>query len=1054
MEHINSTSISSQHGDCDGNLQPPQSRGRNNSTKSKLLRSHAMREEASPPREPTPTSLSPSHLKGPLLTLPSSRGHSPINPCVVVSPSHPTTTIKSSDVSSTTICISPTATLTPPPTTKCSPRNLSPIQQDHYDAEEVVYSKSGNGTVKVNGKRESFHHHERVEKNYGHHDRYHERDIVEEVDHEDDEEAEEREYVRRKNGRLKIECGCGGEVQCCSKCLRNFNNNLSCVNNNGGFGGNTLSVTRAGSRGSLRHQGSSQGSFESNYTSSPRLSRDNSAEIYTDTTGVNLVKFIQETLNKNMKDRQLLLKIEQELLTLCECNEKTHFKFPAMSSYQRMLVHRVAAYFGMDHNIEPSGKSVVVNKTRNTRIPEDRFESYIRDDIGFTEEPRRSILKRDSNSMEDYSFKSPDRQSSYESRRSKSIEEREEEYKRARRRIFNNKEMGEYASSEDMGWHDQSWSSMEGDASSFRLQPPDHHARCGNRLIKVHSEEMRDETLRPHVAKSYSFGGYGGVHSRSDHPHSNGPRLLTKQDSATSSSRLSPSSSGYKTQSQRSGSVTPSPTSISFSGDSLRQDSMASVATNTSEQTSPNGEQQEVVWVQFNVNNAPKGKEIIDPNTGTTARNPDGSIYKFDPDNVPPNVVVLSDNSTGDAESGTKSVSPPKQGARPKECSTPRRKQKKNGSGNSTGSSVSSPITTNSGYIMTGTDLGPAPSYTFPGPPSTQQHPPMVPYNYSYPSNDYMVYNQLPYDNREPVPSQEISYYVSTDQINNGSMSFGSNQPWVQHVYQPVQTRYGTPCVVYGAPPIANSEGMFPPNPAPLYVAQGPPPIPPQPMYPPNIVYGNTMYPPTGYSQPMYPQCAPPTPSMQHQISGPVYCQPDQMNMLSQNFSQLMVTAPSSNPLPRHCPRFNQPHKKTNNSISSPSDSASPATVVSSTYAQVTGNAGLRTPTNTPPVFNYSVPPPMMRPVSGNIRASPASNQVSTRSSTPGDINSDRGRYNLPSTPVLPFPSPVGSHMQPSLAGGRGQNVRPPRQQNYQGDYTIPRGRHNNRRQRRPLASP
>lgn len=56
----------------------------------------------------------------------------------------------------------------------------------------------------------------------------------------------------------------------------------------------------------------------------------------------------------------------------------------------------------MEHNVEPTGKSVVVNKTKVTRIPEVEFKNYIREDAVFTEEPRRSILKRDSNSIEDY----------------------------------------------------------------------------------------------------------------------------------------------------------------------------------------------------------------------------------------------------------------------------------------------------------------------------------------------------------------------------------------------------------------------------------------------------------------------------------------------------------------------------------------------------------------------------------------------------------------------------------------------------------------------------
>ena len=43
-------------------------------------------------------------------------------------------------------------------------------------------------------------------------------------------------------------------------------------------------------------------------------------------------------------------------------------KFPQMTSYHRMLVHRVAAFFGLDHNVDQSGKCVIVNRTSNTRL--------------------------------------------------------------------------------------------------------------------------------------------------------------------------------------------------------------------------------------------------------------------------------------------------------------------------------------------------------------------------------------------------------------------------------------------------------------------------------------------------------------------------------------------------------------------------------------------------------------------------------------------------------------------------------------------------------------
>ena len=55
-------------------------------------------------------------------------------------------------------------------------------------------------------------------------------------------------------------------------------------------------------------------------------------EIYTDNTGTDLTQFIISTLNKNAKDRVLMLKLKQEMSSLAK---KTHHKFPHMSSYHR-----------------------------------------------------------------------------------------------------------------------------------------------------------------------------------------------------------------------------------------------------------------------------------------------------------------------------------------------------------------------------------------------------------------------------------------------------------------------------------------------------------------------------------------------------------------------------------------------------------------------------------------------------------------------------------------------------------------------------------------------
>uniref|UniRef100_A0A8C6JDT0 Uncharacterized protein n=1 Tax=Melopsittacus undulatus TaxID=13146 RepID=A0A8C6JDT0_MELUD len=97
------------------------------------------------------------------------------------------------------------------------------------------------------------------------------------------------------------------------------------------------------------------------------LSKECSQE-YTDSTGIDLHEFLINTLKNNPRDRMILLKMEQEIIDFISDNNNHYKKFPQMSSYQRMLVHRVAAYFGMDHNVDQTGKSVIINKTSNTRI--------------------------------------------------------------------------------------------------------------------------------------------------------------------------------------------------------------------------------------------------------------------------------------------------------------------------------------------------------------------------------------------------------------------------------------------------------------------------------------------------------------------------------------------------------------------------------------------------------------------------------------------------------------------------------------------------------------
>lgn len=144
-------------------------------------------------------------------------------------------------------------------------------------------------------------------------------------------------------------------------------------------------------------------------------------------------------------------------------------KFPTMSSYNRMLIHRVAAWFGMEHNVDSNVQCVIVNTTKATRLPEVcipllsfsvntkynndpyidgynfdvsdaqiRFKTLLTDTFSDETPSRKSILKRDAYSFEEYSRQGllacPDR--GLLDRKAKSFEEREQEYEKAKRRIF------------------------------------------------------------------------------------------------------------------------------------------------------------------------------------------------------------------------------------------------------------------------------------------------------------------------------------------------------------------------------------------------------------------------------------------------------------------------------------------------------------------------------------------------------------------------------------------------------------------------------------------
>ncbi|GAB6031955.1 cAMP-regulated phosphoprotein 21, variant 2 [Chamberlinius hualienensis] len=456
---------------------------------------------------------------------------------------------------------------------------------------------------------------------------------------------------------------------------------------------NTLSVTAATihttqtkSSSSKLHRLGKQGSSHSTGSldeSSPALSRDSSLELYTDSTGIDLQQFIINTLHKNQKDRLFLFKIELDLSNLVKEYKRQQHKFFPMTAYQRMLVHRVAAFFGFDHNVDSTGTCVIVNKTKNTRIPDMKFRDYVRDEL-LPEEPKKSILKRDSSSFEDgKDAKSPERQLSTESRRSKSFEEREEEYGKARARIFNqdssssqdgavDSPLSRRSSQEELRWsaQDRPWSSTDSECSNMPSKlvitktsastesEPSSSGPSGRELSKESSSEVMSVssdmlTPKKHIPKASSFGGIS-VLTRDDSissTKSSSPRL-TKAESfnSTSTAYVPPMTRVVKNngapQKLPEAQVAPLKSSVSTCTTSV---SVASSSTSPIVVGTPNfssstpisfnnryhalptqSPTQPVMWIS-NMDTVLPGSVIINPATGQPYYNPDGTVYRHNP---------------------------------------------------------------------------------------------------------------------------------------------------------------------------------------------------------------------------------------------------------------------------------------------------------------------------------------------------------------------------------------------------------------------------------------
>nr|XP_022345918.1 R3H domain-containing protein 1-like [Crassostrea virginica] len=359
------------------------------------------------------------------------------------------------------------------------------------------------------------------------------------------------------------------------------------------------------------------------------LSRDSSFESspYKDSTGINLEDFIHKTINKSPKDRNMLLKLETDLINFINEPKHHYLKFPQMSSYDRMLVHRIAAYFGLDHNVDQTGKCVIVNKTSNKRIPDFSFKEHIDNlDSG----PKvKSIIQRENKSLDDRDIymRNLDKPSLAHTK-ARSFEERRKRYEKVRSKIFN---------------------SCDADPSQEPMAFTEDEMRNGIPNMYVGKKPIRPSSIsrgsEGHPWSSTDSSGYGTDCSSSKSkgipkansfggvPHSqhiktaNKSQSLCKADSMNSGTASPGLQRHFATPpGSRSGS---SPLSCSSSTGPIQSPIQQAFLAGQG--------QNQALWVASDYRNIPPGAIIINPQTGQPYSNPDGSVYTYNPSLPLPN---------------------------------------------------------------------------------------------------------------------------------------------------------------------------------------------------------------------------------------------------------------------------------------------------------------------------------------------------------------------------------------------------------------------------------
>lgn len=284
-----------------------------NSNKNKqLTRSHAMKESTSPPR--TPLSHSPNDIKS----------HSPTAPALITTP------VSALDSPSSQLLAAPTFILPhsesvdgksqldkefpklTPPKTKVGWSASPPGSRNHNRKSVSSDTSSNNNSLSediseshVNDKSSSQQQKgSQVISSPSANNQSQKQQMESEYDQSSNVSAE---YKQDESERTMIS---PSRAQCRSP---NFPQNDN--NNNGSKASGPAPYMTVKGKPPLKNMGSSS-SCEGGNTSSGFISRDSSSEQFVDQNGIDLVQFFKETLNKNSKDRNMLMKIERDLIQL------------------------------------------------------------------------------------------------------------------------------------------------------------------------------------------------------------------------------------------------------------------------------------------------------------------------------------------------------------------------------------------------------------------------------------------------------------------------------------------------------------------------------------------------------------------------------------------------------------------------------------------------------------------------------------------------------------------------------------------------------------------